>query len=593
MGRELSDDEAEALGLPVQRKGRELSQEEATSLGLPVQAPPPAEVGMGETFLNNAAGALPLGKQIVNAGTAGLMKLLRPEPGAKLTPQAAAELGIDYDAQDDLPSLADEYRSARSRFDERTEAGSEQNPNIATAGKVTGVGLSIAAPFMPKVSVGAGAGGRIASSALTGSGYGALNSAANSRGDLMKGEVGQVLSDAVGVDALKKAKEHLDKGEWGKAALYLASAGGVGGLLTGGLLSGTGEVARKTGALDALAGVAKRVGIKQGRRVLTNGADSMSNRNALPDDVVEEALRSKGIKAFGTTEGARDRLSIKAGEVGEEYARIVASLEAKGVSGPDARKLADELFESAAKLEPLTMNNALPQEYLDSATKLLAKGGPSGKLGLSQTESLKRSLQDMAKYGKLEETPLNIVRRDVASRVRQANEDAIEAAAKAAPADAELGELAAKFVPVKQRTGRLIQASEAAERGAARGEQRNAISLTDKMMATAGLATGNPAALIAAGANNFARNRGTSAVAKYGLDLSDLLSTPSAAGAPGRAAAVLSDAAAPHPSMSRAAMAEREEDSRRRAQALVKLLDNDPKAVAAVEKWLQGQDAPP
>lgn len=231
--------EAEQLELELEALQLEKEQAEATKGPPPAAAKaPPLQVGAGETFINRAAEALPTGRPLVNALTALGMKVFRPSAGARLTPQAAAELGVAQEAP--TPGLLDEYRGAREDFNRRTEAGAEAHPYAAGAGTLAGTALSLAAP-LPKVGIGgkaAGKGLRVLNSALTAGGYGALNGVVNGKADLSRGEFGQAVKDAIGVDALKQAGQDFSEGHYGRAALDVLGAGAVGGTLAGGTLEG-------------------------------------------------------------------------------------------------------------------------------------------------------------------------------------------------------------------------------------------------------------------------------------------------------------------------------------------------------------------
>jgi hypothetical protein len=504
----------------------------------PAAAPERAapDVGVAETLLNSTGKALPGGHLLSNALTALGLSAFGPSAGARLTPQAAAELGMPQEAA--RPGFVDNYRTARDRLAERTAAGADQNKWASGIGTVIGTGLSLAAP-LPRVTVGAGATGRILSNALTAGGYGALNGALNSRGDLTRGDVGQVLKDAVGVEGLQRAAAAAHEGRYGRAALDVMGAGGLGGAVTGGALGAGVEGLRAVAS--PLAGSIRAMALNQGRRVLTNGADSLSKRGPIADAAVEETIRSGAMPAFSNTTGVLRRLGGVVEEVDQQRQGILAALEARGVRGPDARVVADQLMASGGALERNTLNNALPARYLETADSLLGKAGPRGELGLTQAESLKRSAQDMARYGRFEETPLNEVNRDIASTIRQANEDAIASAAARAPADAELQALNAQFVPTKQRLGNLLQAEEAATRGAARAAQRGHFGLKQTMHAGAAIASGHGAlAAPVALASHFLQNRAPSAVANYGLALADALGrNPDAEGRLGQLAGLL------------------------------------------------------
>lgn len=509
------------------------------------------EVGADETFINRTASALPLGRTLVNAMSALALQSARSQgygnSQVKLTDKAKREmdaLGIPYEAESNAlgDSMLDSYRQTRDRFDKRTAVGSLQNPKTALAGAGTGLALSLAAP-LPKVTVGSGAAGRIASNALTGGAYGGVNALANGRADLTRGEVGKALSETVGAEGLQDVYRNAKDGRVGAALLDLLNSGVVGGTLSGGLLSGAGEVARASGLTAKVAEGLKRFSLDKGRKVLTNGADQLSTRQPVADDAVEEAIRSGAIKPFSTNEATLGRLEKLTEQAGDEYGRVLAELEARGVRGPDARKLADELLSEAARREANSgANKGLANMFADEAAnaEALAAGGKT--LGLRQAENVKRSLQREAKYGRYEETPANEVKRDLASTYRRANEEAIDAAARANP---ELAPVADRFVPVKQRLGRLLEAESAAERGAARGATRGASSDFGLKASAAAVAAGQPGLIPAAIASNVVKARLPSAMAAFGMRASDALRTPGAGGRAGQLAELLSNALGP------------------------------------------------
>lgn len=548
------------------------------------------QVGAGETFLNKAGEALPAGRPLSMALATlfgqGAKALGVGSPGARLTPQAQAELdagagdiapaertALRAGPRNALPGVLEMYRQLRDRAAERTAAGEEQNRLAGKAGTVFGTGLSIAAPFLPKASAGSGAAGRILSNALTGAGYGVVNGATNGRADLTKGEVGQFLKDAAGSEGLTQAAEDAKAGKYGRAALDVASSGGIGGGLTGGALGAVGEGVRA--AARPLAESIKAGALSQGRRALLSGADSLSRRTPVADAAVEEAIRSGAMPAFSNTKGILKRLGGVVEEADQQRQSIIGALEAKGVKGPDARAVADQLVTKGAAVERNTLNNALPAKYLEQADNLLGKAGPNGELGLTQAEKLKGSAQDLAKYGKFEETPLNEVNRDIAATIRQANEDAIAKAAQASSGDTELQALNSQFVPAKQRLGNLLQAEEAATRGASREANRGHFGLKQTMHGAAAIASGHGllAAPLAMG-SHFLQTRAPSAVANYGLSLADILRGAPQVTAPasGKLMELLSGALGPRPSMT-PAMAEK--PKQQRLQALAEALRGD------------------
>lgn len=504
---------------------------------------PPPRVGGFETFANSGANALPLGKQLVDALSTAALAALRPGHGARLTPAARAEaqrLGVDLPEEASTPGPLDTYRALRDEREARTAAGEAQNRGTALLGKGVGIGASIFAPWLPKVTVGSGVAGRIASNALTGGAYGVVNGVANGRADLTRGELGQALLDAIGTEGLKRAYADAKAGHYGRAALDTMGAGGIGGFLTGGLLGTALEAGRA--ALSPFSGAARNAAISAGRKVLTNGADSLSTRAELPEHVVETAIREGAIVPGGTNAGAFERLDPLVDKAAEKYRDIVAALEAKGAPGPQAQSVADHLLGRAASLERNTMIDQIPQEYLDTAMKVLGKADPAtGRLGLSQGEQLKSSLYKLAKYGRVGPEPvLAPTRRDIASIFKNANEQAIDRWAEGAGDQAQ--QVADEFVPAKQKLGALLEAQGAARRGYARGAQRSHFGPMEIAAGLSEVAAGHPMTAVPATLGmKLLRGRGPSTTAAYGLRLSDALAPTAAnnAGTLGKGAALL------------------------------------------------------
>ncbi len=400
------------------------------------------------------------------------------------------------------------YRHARDENRAESKAAKAAHPAAYyAAGIPAAVAASLAIP-VAKAAQGASLGARALYSAANGAALGGLNAAGDSDAD----SIGGVAKDA------------------GKGALL---GGAVGGALPVGW-------AGLRGLFGGAAAPLESVAIGQGRKVLTNGADSLSKRNPLRDEAVAEAIRSGGIKPFGNTASTLKRLEGLTEEQGARYGDIIDKLAGRGVRGPKAEELAQKMLSAADELEPNTMNDALPELYRSAAGKIRGKvGNPaSPRIGLVQNESLKRSAQDIAKYGRFEETPANEIHRDIASMLRQGSEDAIDEQASASGSP-ELQDLASKFVPVKQKLGRLLEAEAAATRGAARGAQRNHFGLKDVAAAASAIASGHPElAPVAAVGSNFLNNRVPSAVASYGLRAADALRESDA---PSGAAARIAD----------------------------------------------------
>lgn len=273
-------------------------------------------------------------------------------------------------------------------------------------------------------------------------------------------------------------------------------------------------------------------------------------------------LRSGGIQPFSTTQATYARVDRLAEEQGDLYGQILRRLEELGVPGPRARDLADDLMvRYEAEMANTGANKAPANVFRNEAENLRTLFGPTALPGpaprpprpprgtapssipprpvdatpqgpwrvmpLGQSENIKRALQRDARFERLRASPREENLQEASSMVRQAIEDAVEEAGRAAGPSSEVGRLAQQFRPVKQRTGRLLEARTAAERGASKAEQRSSVGLKDMIL---GSATGEPlSALGVAAVSNLARNRLPSTAASYGYGLSEGLRTGSAA----------------------------------------------------------------
>lgn len=371
------------------------------------------------------------------------------------------------------------YRQNRDTFRRENDDASTQHKKTYIAGNVLG-GLATA-PLMPGGSV-----KTLGAAVRSGATLGAIAGLGGSHADLTDGitasEIGEVGTDT--------------------------ALGGLFGAGGGALGYGVGRAAPLM--LRGARRLGESTAAKYGRRALLAGADSLSTRREVPAEVVHEAIRSGGVLPFGTTRGAAARLADRADAAGAAYGELIERLEAAGVPGPEVNAVAQRLLAEARDIGPNTLNRQLPRTFLDARRQIRAKA-PGENLGLVQSERLKQSAQEAARYGRIEETPVNEARRRVAAILREANEGAIEQAGAANPGT-EIAEMAENFVPVKRLTGRLIEARNAAERGAARASQRSQVGLKDVMLGTA---TGGsaPAAAGTAYLSSLVRERLPSTIA--------------------------------------------------------------------------------
>ncbi len=548
--RELTPEEIEAMGLNSPRE-RELTPEEIAKHGL--DAPPriaPPRVGPGETYLNRVIDVIPLGRSIANVASAGILQAGKAaglgRSDVRFTDQAKKErreAGLPDFEEEVIPGPVDTYRGVRDERNLRTQAGSDQNKWAGRLGTATGIGLSLFAP-LPKVAVGAGAAGRVGSAALTGAGYGGLFGATHGPADLVDGEVGQFAKDVVGVDGLERSADEWKKGNKWRAMLEFFGSGAVGGAGLGGLTAGAVEGARV--AEPAL----RSASIRGGRRVLQGGSDlSAGQKKPLSDEAVEAALREEAIVPFGTTGGAAERLDASTAKYGAEYRRIVETLKARGVVGPDAKRLAEELLKTGSAADLETMNDGVLKAYTEAARKVsekapqrpalpddfpeemrgLAPGMEPGDLPLDRGLNLTRSAQKEAKkaYKALQDTEVGDAQIDIARTLRLASERAVDRGGVLAGKGSETSRLASEFIPIKQKLGPLIEASEAATRGASKAAQRSSVGIKDMMV---GAATGNPfaAAPVAVG-SSMAGSRLPSTFASGAYKTAEALRTGTAA----------------------------------------------------------------
>lgn len=503
----------------------------------PVQ--PHEEVGAGEHFTNRFYNSILGGKPVMDIlATAGIQAgkaLGVGRSDIQFTDEQkermkAAGLWRPEFEQSTIPGPIDTYRQVRDFRNHRTELGDKQQPEVGTLATIASIPSNIAlgsylkypAMAAPAAIANLGRYGPAAARLLagigTGTAYGTAYALTNGKADLTRGELGQAVNDIAGTEGIQRAKEEWSKGNKTAAFMSLLGAGAPGGAVGGGVTSS---------AVEALAPLAKplnKSAINQGRRVLTNGADSLSTRAEVPAAAVTEALESGAIKPLGTTGGAFERLTDLSGKQGELYSKLVSDLKARGVQGPKVRELADELFaEYEKRYFASGANKAVPSQYLNEAANLeeISRGKPT--LDLDVAEETKRQLYRDAKYGRVDETPLNEAKRDIASRLKGANEQAIESAAAAPGADPEVVRLASEFRPTKTRLGNLIEARDAAARGNARVGQRSGGVMPGPLETGMAIASGQPGVLVAKPAINFLKTRGTSTYASAAYSLAKAL----------------------------------------------------------------------
>ena len=177
---------------------------------------------------------------------------------------------------------------------------------------------------------------------------------------------------------------------------------------------------------------------------------------------------------------------------------------------------------SAVTEEPLSSISAGPSlAYPEGRQNFTMLRDAKGDLPLAVSEAFKRRLQREAKYGAYTDTLANEQKKDLASLVRQANEDTIAAQLPAASSEAQAA--GAQFVPLKQEYGLLAEGEKSAARAAGQA-QRHTGSLHSAMAMAPALVHGNlPAAAGARVAESLIRNRWPSTAAWGARGVSDLM----------------------------------------------------------------------
>lgn len=391
---------------------------------------------------------------------------------------------------DNAPTLGQRYTNLRDSFRRDNAKAREAHPGVSMAGEmVGGLPLAIATGGQAK---GLSLGGKIAAGAGTGALFGGLSAAGASEGD----------PNQAGADA-------------------------GGGALLGGALGGALPLVGRTIALP-LAQKLRDVGNNAGRRVLTRTSSALSAKKGVSDAAVEAAREAGAFGPLKDTKFANEVLDDARESMGDLYGTIVAELEAKGVKGPQAQALAAQLAQEAQSIRANTLGSPRPAVFQGVADELTGSPGghmraatppkptdATGNLGLTQAENMKRELQHIARheYDKLKamQTPAGEANEAVASRMRQAIEDAVDSQRALAP------EAAAAFEPVKEKLGLLIQASNAARSGVNRSQKNAAISLPDIV------AGSGPHGILGGVGMHVARTRGPSTVAWAAPGVADFL----------------------------------------------------------------------
>jgi hypothetical protein len=171
--------------------------------------------------------------------------------------------------------------------------------------------------------------------------------------------------------------------------------------------------------------------------------------------------------------------------------------------------------------------------------------GDERYLDLVQQENVKSAQQDQAYYQRfnIDETPKNEAQKRIASTTRQGSEDAVAYAAERARRQMEgerfrdsrgrleknypdpqlVYELSQQFVPAKQRSHRLLEAVEAAQRGTARSSQKTGSGMPNPVDLAEAASKGKIGSVLKKGVRTLLKNRLPAADAYYSRALARAL----------------------------------------------------------------------
>jgi hypothetical protein len=387
---------------------------------------PAAPPGMGESLARGAGQGATLG--FGDEINAGVQAL-----GIKALGQTGAQ-----------KSLGQLYKENRDTFRRENEAAKAAHPYVYGAGQIAG-----GAPL-----------------ALASGGLGTSTGALVGTGATLGGAsaLGESNEEGLGGQALDTAKGAL-----------------LGGAIPA-AVTGAGALLRR--AAPALRGGA----IGLGRKIISNIPHSLSGAPELPAETVQAAFNEGAIVPLGTAKGAGQRLLAARQNLGNQYGNLLDELEARGITGPQRDALLQQ-YSGAEQNAFLTSQE--PGVRRAFATEQRELAHKPDTIPLSISEKLKRSMQGKATSAYQQHAPTEVgqAHMEAASIMRQAVEDEV-AKQTAASASPEVQALGQQFVPIKERLAPLIEASKAAQKGAARGSRRNVFSLGDILAASAGASHG-------------------------------------------------------------------------------------------------------
>ena len=331
-----------------------------------------------------------------------------------------------------------------------------------------------------------------------------LPAAGAARGASLLGRLGAGAATGASLGAVGGLTRSVDAGEIPGNVVQDAIIGG----LAGPAVQGAAELAGA--GFRAVQPWLKNVALEQGRKALTGNAGTIAVKKELSPAAVQAAYEMGGIRPGAAVKGIAERLGNARENLGGDYGQLVGALADAGVEGPKVSQFALNMADAARNMTQA--GNPAPEMFRRAALEVAQEPAAqaTGRLPLKVAEEIKRNYQNAARAEYVKEGTTSLAgdaKREIASRIRQAVEDAIDAQAGKAP------DLAAQFVPVKQRLGAIIEASNAADIAAARAARKSNVGLVPAIAASGGLASGGiPAAVAAGTAAKVAQTRGPATI---------------------------------------------------------------------------------
>jgi hypothetical protein len=280
---------------------------------------------------------------------------------------------------------------------------------------------------------------------------------------LTKGEVGQVLGDAVGVNGLRQAGKDIGEGNYGRAALDVAGAGGLGGVVAGGVVGGIGEGIRSgAGAVKSFANA----------RALKALGAAKPDLNHLSTDAASElgdyALREGVVSPLASRATMAERVEGLRKGAGGKLSDALAQTDAAGES-IDKVAAALKLEAEADKLARQPALKGIADKFRAQAEAIRSSPGPQ-RMSVSDFE------RDVVRpYKQITNWSDNLA---LPKATMQKLPMALEAEVEAA---AGRGGGLAKYAAGKKDYGKLAELSDIASEGLKRQAAQKGVSLYDAM----------------------------------------------------------------------------------------------------------------